>query len=97
MFKYEVTDLPTSFSYRGKRSALFCCRGRIEIKYSFLWLLQNYLHGVDMFEIKKPYAEAFVFETTFRHRGGYSATTPITRALFLNYFKLEAKQRTERF
>ena len=28
-------------------------------------------------------ASAFLFQTTFRHRGGYSATNTITRALFL--------------
>ena len=33
----------------------FCCRGRIEIKYLFSWLLQNNLLGVEMlFEIQKP-------------------------------------------
>ena len=31
LFKYDVTDRPTSFFYRGKRSALFFCRARIEI------------------------------------------------------------------
>ena len=41
--------------YGGKRSALFCCHGRIEIKYLFLWLLQNNLLDVEMlFEIQKP-------------------------------------------
>ena len=55
LFKYDVTDWPTSFFYRGKRSTLFCCRGRIEIEYLFRWLLQNNLLGVEMlFEIQKP-------------------------------------------
>ena len=31
------------------------CRGRIEIKYLLLWLLQNNLLGVEMFEIQKPW------------------------------------------
>ena len=82
--KYDVTDWPTSFFYRGKRSTLFCCRGRIEIKYRYLlsWLLQNNLLGVEMlFEIQ------FLFKTTFLHLGGYSATNTITRALFLKYTK----------
>ena len=55
LFKNDVTDQPTSLFYGGKRSALFCCHGRIEIKYLFLWLLQNNLLGVEMlFEIQKP-------------------------------------------
>ena len=62
-----------------------CCRGRIEIKYLFSWLLQNNLIGVEMlFEIQN--ASAFLFKTTFLHLGGYFATNTITRALFLNYF-----------
>ena len=54
LYKNNVTDRPTSFFYIGKHSALFCCPGRIEIKYLFLWLLQNNLLGVEMlFEILK--------------------------------------------
>ena len=30
-------------------------------------------------------AEAFVFQTTFRHRGGYSSTTKRTSTLYLFY------------
>ena len=53
MFKNDVTDWPTSFFYREKRSALFCWRGRIEIKYLLSWLLQNNLLGVEiLFEIE---------------------------------------------
>ena len=33
LYKNDITDWPTAFSYRGKWSALFCCRDRIEIKY----------------------------------------------------------------
>ena len=33
----------------------------------------------------KRKAEAYVFQTTFRHREGYSATTTRTRTLFLFY------------
>ena len=43
IYKSDVTERPTLFFYRGKQSALFCCRGRIEIKYLFLWLLQDSL------------------------------------------------------
>ena len=42
LYKNDVTGRPTSF-YRGKWSALFCCRGRIGIKYLFSWLLQKNL------------------------------------------------------
>ena len=55
LYKNYVTDWPTSFFCGGKRSALFCCRGRIEIKYLFSWLLQNNILGVEvLFEIQKP-------------------------------------------
>ena len=55
LFKYDVTDWPTPFFYREKRSALFCCRIRIEKKNLFSCLLQNNLLGVEMlFEIQKP-------------------------------------------
>ena len=43
LFNNDVTNWPTLFFYRGKRTALFCCRGRIEIKCLFSWLLQNNL------------------------------------------------------
>ena len=49
-------------------AALFCCRGRIEIKYLLTWLLQNNLFGVEMF---------FEFQTPFLHLEGYSATNTI--------------------
>ena len=45
---YDVTDWSTWFFYRGKRSTLFCYRGRIEIKYFFPCLFQNNLLGVEM-------------------------------------------------
>ena len=48
----------------GKQSALFCCHGRIELKYLFSWLLQNNLLGVKMlFEIQKP--RLFYFKQHF--------------------------------
>ena len=53
LYKTDVTDrsIATLFFYGVKR----CCRGRIEIKYMFSWLLQNNLFGVEMlFEIQKP-------------------------------------------
>ena len=74
---------PTFFFYRRKLSALFCCRGRIEIKYLFSWLLQNNLLSVEMlFEIQKPRLtpRLFLFQK-FLYLGGYSATKRITRAL----------------
>ena len=50
-----MTDRPTLFFYRGKQSGLFCCRGRIEIKYLFLWLLQdNLLLVKKLYETLKP-------------------------------------------
>ena len=42
--------------------ALFRCRGRIEIKYLFSWLLQNNLLGVNMlFVIQKPRLTPLLF------------------------------------
>ena len=86
LFDNHVTDWPNSFFYKGKRSALFCCSGRLEIKYLFSWLLQNNLLGVEMlFEIQKPRLTPrfFYFKQHFIHLGGYSATNTITRPLFL--------------
>ena len=41
-------------STEEKDQFFFCCRGKIEIKYLFTWLLQNNLLGVEMFfEIQK--------------------------------------------
>ena len=55
LIKNDVTDGLTTFFYRGKLSALFCFRGRIEIKHLFSWLMQNNLLGVEIFfEIQKP-------------------------------------------
>ena len=62
-----------------------CCRGRLEIKcmYLFSWMLGNNLLRVEMlFEISLTNASSFLFQTTFLHLGGYSATIAITRALF---------------
>ena len=76
------------FSIEETRSALFCCHGRIEIKYLFSWLLQNNFLGVEMlFEIQKPRLTPwfFLFQTTFLHLGGYFVTNTKTRSLFLNY------------
>ena len=45
-------------STEEKDQFFFCCRGKIEIKYMYLftWLLQNNLLGVEMlFEIQKPW------------------------------------------
>ena len=76
---------PTSFFYRRKRSALFCCRGRIEIMYLFSWLLQNNLLSVDRNVVwnteASANASAYLFQITFLHLGGYSATKRITRAV----------------
>ena len=45
----------SSIIEENDRSELFCCRGRIEIKYLLSCLLQNNLLGVEMlFEIQKP-------------------------------------------
>ena len=91
LFKCDVTDWPTSFFYRGKRSTLFFCRGRIEIKHLFSWLLQNNLLGVEMlFEIQKPRLtpRLFYFKQHFSTSEVFSATNTITRALFLKYTTL---------
>ena len=81
LYKNDVTDQPTSFFYGGKQSALFCCHGRIEMR--FLWLLQNWpLRWRNIVWNRK--AGAFVFQRTFLHLGGYSATNTKMRALFLN-------------
>ena len=88
LFKYDVIDSPTSFFYREKRSALFWCRGRIEIKYLFSWLLQNNLFGVEnvVWNTKaSANASAILFQAIFLDLGGYSATNTITRALFLKF------------
>ena len=45
-----------------KRLKLLCCRGRIEIKNFFSWLLQNKLLGVEMlFEIQKSRLKPRIF------------------------------------
>ena len=80
MFQFCIRR-PTSFFYRRKRSALFWCRGRIEIMYLFSWLLQNNLLSVDRNVVWNTEASAYLFQTTFLHLGGYSATKGITRAL----------------
>ena len=59
--------------YIGKRSALFCCRGRLEMKYMYLfsWMLKNNLLRVEMlFEIPLANASSFLFQTTLLHLGG---------------------------
>ena len=82
LYKNDVTVRFTSLFQWRKWSALFCCRGRIEIKYLFSWLLRNNLLGVEMMlELQK----ADLFETTFLHLRGYSATNTKPRASFLNY------------
>ena len=49
---------------RSCLEALFCCRGRIEIKNLFSWLLKNNLRGVEIFfEIQKP--RLFYFKDFF--------------------------------
>ena len=60
--------------------------------YFFSCFLQYNLRGAEMlFEIQKKMSNnkanalAFLFETTFLHLGGYSATNTITHALFLNW------------
>lgn len=58
---YVKIDL-LSFFYRGKRSALFCCSGRIETKYLFTWLLQNNLLSIEMlFKKQKPLLTSQLF------------------------------------
>ena len=71
---------PTSFFFRWKRSALFCCPGRIEIKYLFSWLLHRCRN---VFWNTKALTDASGF--FFSNLGGYSATNTRTRALFLKY------------
>ena len=69
---------------RKKRSALFCCCGRIEIKYRYLfsWLLQNNFVGVKMlFEIQKP--QLFFFINISPPRRLFCNKHKKTRALFL--------------
>ena len=64
-FKYDITDCLSR-----KTNSSICCRGRIEIKYLLLCLLQNNLLGVEvLFEIQKTLANAlaFLFQTTFLH------------------------------
>ena len=54
----------------------------------FPCLLQNNLRGGEMlFAKEKPRRKPgfLVSQTTFRHRGGYSATNTSTCTLFLNY------------
>ena len=83
MYKNNVTGRPTSFFYRGKRSARFCCSGRIEIKYLFSCLLQNNFLGVEMvFELQKP--RFFYFNSiSSTRRLTYTAINTKTRASFL--------------
>ena len=90
LFTVQYRYVVTNFFYRGKRSALFCCCGRIQIMYFFSCFLQYNLRGAEMlFEIQKNISNnkanalAFLFQITFLHLGGYSATNTITHALFL--------------
>ena len=54
--------------------------------FAYASLLCNNLQGGEMlFEIKKKteaLAEVFIFQTTFRHRGGYYTTNSQTKMLF---------------
>jgi hypothetical protein len=53
--------------------------------FAFASLLYDNLQGGEMlFEKKKPeaLAEVFIFQTTFRHRGGYYTTNTRTKILF---------------
>ena len=66
----------------------FCCRGRIEIKYLFSWLLQNNLPSVDMlFLNSKALANtsALLFQTTFLYLRGYSAINMKMHTLFKQF------------
>ena len=52
VLKNDITDRPTLFIFKGKRSI----RDRIEIKYLFSWLLLYNLLGVELlFQIQKPH------------------------------------------
>ena len=68
-----------------KNDQLSCCRRRIEMKYLFSWLLQNNLLWCrnDVWNTKaSANALAFLFQTTFHHLRGYSATNTKMRAFF---------------